>query len=62
MMLTDAQRAIVKATVPLLETGGEALTTHFYKVMLAEYPWFVRCSTRRTRPAAINRALWPTAC
>ncbi len=38
MMLTDAQRAIVKATVPLLETGGEALTTHFYKVMLAEYP------------------------
>lgn len=38
MMLTDAQRAIVKATVPLLETGGEALTTHFYKVMLGEYP------------------------
>ncbi|TFY99837.1 NO-inducible flavohemoprotein [Ramlibacter rhizophilus] len=37
-MLTDAQRAIVKATVPLLETGGEALTTHFYKIMLAEYP------------------------
>jgi nitric oxide dioxygenase len=37
-MLTDAQRAIVKATVPLLETGGEALTTHFYKILLAEYP------------------------
>lgn len=37
-MLTDAQRAIVKATVPLLETGGEALTTHFYQVMLGEYP------------------------
>ncbi|MBU4611258.1 NO-inducible flavohemoprotein [Achromobacter sp. GG226] len=37
-MLTDAQRAIVKATVPLLETGGEALTTHFYRIMLAEYP------------------------
>ncbi|MEY5100677.1 MAG: hypothetical protein RJA36_3396 [Pseudomonadota bacterium] len=37
-MLTDAQRAIVKATVPLLETGGEALTTHFYKIMLGEYP------------------------
>ena len=37
-MLTDTQRAIVKSTVPLLETGGEALTTHFYNIMLAEYP------------------------
>lgn len=37
-MLTDSQRDIVKATVPLLETGGEALTTHFYKLMLSEYP------------------------
>lgn len=37
-MLTDAQRAIVKATVPLLETGGEALTTHFYRIMLSEHP------------------------
>ena len=37
-MLTPDQRAIVKSTVPLLETGGEALTTHFYKIMLAEHP------------------------
>jgi len=37
-MLTAAQRAIVKSTVPLLETGGEALTTHFYKLLMAEYP------------------------
>lgn len=37
-MLTDAQRAIVKSTVPLLETGGEALTTHFYRLMLSEHP------------------------
>lgn len=37
-MLTNAQRDIIKATVPLLETGGEALTTHFYKLMLSEYP------------------------
>lgn len=37
-MLTPEQTAIVKATVPLLETGGEALTTHFYKIMLGEYP------------------------
>ncbi|MDQ3058282.1 MAG: NO-inducible flavohemoprotein [Pseudomonadota bacterium] len=37
-MLTPEQRAIVKATVPLLETGGEALTTHFYKIMFSDYP------------------------
>lgn len=37
-MLTDTQRAIVKSTVPLLETGGEALTKHFYNIMLSEYP------------------------
>ncbi|WP_298215075.1 NO-inducible flavohemoprotein [Acidocella sp.] len=37
-MLTDDQTAIIKATVPILETGGEALTTHFYKIMLGEYP------------------------
>ncbi|ANC04986.1 dihydropteridine reductase [Pseudomonas putida] len=37
-MLNADQRAIIKATVPLLESGGEALTTHFYKMMLSEYP------------------------
>ncbi|MDB5893328.1 MAG: hemoglobin-like flavoprotein [Rhodoferax sp.] len=37
-MLTADQRAIVKSTVPLLEVGGEALTTHFYKLLLSEYP------------------------
>lgn len=37
-MLTPEQRAIVKSTVPLLESGGEALTTHFYNIMLAEHP------------------------
>lgn len=37
-MLTAQERAIVKSTVPLLESGGEALTTHFYKMMLAEHP------------------------
>lgn len=37
-MLDPNQLAIIRATVPLLETGGEALTTHFYKIMLAEYP------------------------
>lgn len=37
-MLKPSDRAIVKATVPLLESGGEALTTHFYQKMLSEYP------------------------
>lgn len=36
-MLTDAQRAIIKQTVPLLETGGETLAKHFYNIMLNEY-------------------------
>ena len=36
-MLNDAQRAIVKSTVPLLETGGETLTQHFYRIMLGEF-------------------------
>ena len=37
-MLSNTPRDIIKAAVPLLETGGEALTTHFYKLMLSEYP------------------------
>ena len=37
-MLCAEQRALIKATVPLLESGGEALTTHFYRLMLAEHP------------------------
>lgn len=37
-MLSPEHRAIVKATVPLLESGGEALTRHFYATMLAEHP------------------------
>ena len=37
-MLSNEQRTLIKATVPLLETGGEALTRHFYQLMLTEYP------------------------
>ncbi len=37
-MLTDKQKAVIKSTVPLLETGGVALTTHFYELLLSEYP------------------------
>lgn len=38
MSLSKEAKQIVKATVPILEKGGEVLTKHFYKVMLAEYP------------------------
>jgi nitric oxide dioxygenase len=37
-MLSAEHRAIVKATVPLLESGGEILTTHFYKMLISEHP------------------------
>jgi nitric oxide dioxygenase len=37
-MLSAEHRAIVKATVPLLESGGEALTRHFYKMLIDENP------------------------
>ena len=37
-MLSLQDRAIVKSTVPLLESGGEALMTHFYRTLLEENP------------------------
>jgi nitric oxide dioxygenase len=37
-MLSVQDRAIIKSTVPLLESGGEGLITHFYRMMLSEYP------------------------
>ncbi len=37
-MLTAPQTALIKATVPLLESGGAALTAHFYETMLRDYP------------------------
>jgi hypothetical protein len=54
-MLSAEHRAIVKATVPLLETGGEALIKHFY------IPKSGRTSIRRIRRAARNNVRWPTA-
>ena len=37
-MLSTEHRAIVKATVPLLEAGGEALIRHFYAALLDGNP------------------------
>ena len=61
-MLTADQTAIVKATVPLLETGGEALATHFYQIMLKEYaqvrPLFNQAhQAHGTQPRALANAV-----
>lgn len=61
-MLTPEQTAIIKATVPLLETGGEALTTHFYQIMLGEYaevrPLFNQAhQAHGTQPRALANAV-----
>jgi nitric oxide dioxygenase len=53
-MLTPAQRDIIKATVPLLETGGEALTTHMYKRMFARHPQ-VKALFNQTHQAGGNQ-------
>ncbi|MBJ7313472.1 NO-inducible flavohemoprotein [Rugamonas sp. CCM 8940] len=37
-MLSTEHRAIVTATVPILEQGGEALTRHFYLKLFADFP------------------------
>ncbi|MGB1237374.1 MAG: NO-inducible flavohemoprotein [Pseudomonadales bacterium] len=37
-MLTDQHIATIKATIPLLEQAGPALTTHFYQRMFRESP------------------------
>ena len=37
-MLSVHDITLIKATIPLLETGGEALTTHFYRILLEDYP------------------------
>ena len=37
-MLSDQQRAIVKATVPALHAHGETITRHFYSAMLTAHP------------------------
>lgn len=38
MTLSEDVVAIIKATVPILEAGGEGLTKHFYGIMLTEFP------------------------
>ncbi|TWI69669.1 nitric oxide dioxygenase [Pseudoduganella lurida] len=37
-MLSAAHRAIVTATVPILEKSGEALTRHFYPILFRDHP------------------------
>ncbi len=61
-MLSIEHTAIIKATVPLLERGGEALTTYFYKIMLTEYtearPLFNQAHQQHgTQPRALANAV-----
>lgn len=37
-MLSTDQKAIISATVPILEQGGEALTRHFYLTLFRDFP------------------------
>ncbi|RFP13899.1 MULTISPECIES: NO-inducible flavohemoprotein [unclassified Duganella] len=37
-MLSTEQKAIISATVPILEQGGEALTRHFYMTLFRDFP------------------------
>lgn len=37
-MFTDRTISLVKATVPLLQTQGEAITAHFYRLMFTNHP------------------------
>ena len=37
-MLSQEHRAIISATVPVLQQGGETLTRHFYQKLFSEYP------------------------
>lgn len=38
MTVSTEQKQWIKATIPALEQGGEALTTYFYKLMFSKYP------------------------
>lgn len=38
MSVSTEQKQWIKATIPALEQGGEALTSHFYKLMFSKYP------------------------
>ena len=61
-MLTAPHTALIKATVPLLEQGGEALTRHFYQLMLSEYPEVRALFNQRIKPAVASNAPWPMPC
>jgi nitric oxide dioxygenase len=53
-MLSPQQISLIKATVPLLETGGEALTRHFYQLMFSQYPE-VRALFNQAHPGGDRR-------
>lgn len=54
-MLTSSQKAIIQATVPLLESHGEKLARHFYALMFDSYPE-VRALFNQTHQATGDQA------
>ncbi|WP_246238046.1 NO-inducible flavohemoprotein [Alkalicoccus luteus] len=38
MMLTEAQKETIKATIPVLEEHGATVTTHFYNTLFEDHP------------------------
>lgn len=54
-MLSAEHRTLIKATVPLLESGGEALTRHFYQLLFSEHPQ-VRALFNQAHQASGNQS------
>ncbi|WP_426193954.1 NO-inducible flavohemoprotein [Massilia sp. DWR3-1-1] len=56
-MLSAPHRAIVSATVPLLEAGGEALTRHFYLTLFRDFPQVLPYFNQANQEGGQQRAL-----
>ena len=66
MTLTSEQVQIVRSTVPILETHGTEITTHFYKTLLLEKPELNNIfstvnQTNGSQPRALAGALYAYA-
>nr|WP_243722090.1 globin domain-containing protein [Macrococcus goetzii] len=48
-MLTVETKSIIKATIPVLEEHGDAITTAFYKHMFEEHPELLNFLIKRIK-------------
>jgi hemoglobin-like flavoprotein len=62
IMLSTEHKAIITATVPILEQGGEALTRHFYQSMLRDYPEVKPLFNQANQAGGAAAARWPMRC